>query len=130
MSRPVVHRQVLLLVKDEATRGTIEWTLRGTGGFDLVHSDSAADAIRRLRRDDIQPDIVLLDWQLPGAGEVLRHFVSRPQYVRSRVIVLSDQQGEVPQLCVTAVVPRTVTGSDILATLDKLDPRDRTQPTS
>jgi hypothetical protein len=130
VSGQAVHRQVLLLVKDETTRGTIEWTLRGNGGFELVHSDSAADAIRRLRREDIQPDIVLLDWQVIGAGEILRYFVSQPRYVRARVIVLSDHQGDIPQLCVNAIVPRAVTGSDILATLDKIDPRERSQPTS
>jgi CheY-like chemotaxis protein len=120
----------LLLVKDETTRGTIEWTLRGTGGFDLVQCDSAADAIRRLRRDELQPDYVLLDWHMPGAGEILRHFVSQPRYVRSRVIVMSDQSTDVPQLCVTAVVPRSSTGTEILATLDKIDPRGRTDTLS
>ena len=124
MSRPEVHKlQVLLLVKEETTRGTIEWTLRGNGGYELVHCETAADAIRKLRREELQPDYVLLDWQLAGAGEVLRHFVSQPRYVRSRVIVLSDQHSDVPQLCVTAIVPRAVTGTDILATLDKIDPR-------
>lgn len=128
VSRTEVHRQVLLVVKDETTRGTIEGTLRMTGGFDLVPCETAAEAIRRLRRDDLQPHFVVLDWQMPGAGEILRHFVSQPRYVRSRVIVMSDHHADVPRLCVTAVVPRAITGTEILATFDRIDPRgDRTK---
>jgi CheY-like chemotaxis protein len=96
--------------------------LRGNGGYEVIPCEDAANAIRQLRRDEIQPDFVLLDWSLPGASEILRHFVSRPRFVRSHVIVLSDQQKDVPQLCVSAVVPRTITGNDIIATLDRVEP--------
>lgn len=58
-------------------------------GFDITEAEDADTAIRLL--DELRPDLVLLDWRLPGkwGSDVLEVFAQR----RSRVpvIVLTSQ---------------------------------------
>lgn len=109
------HR-ILVVVRDDELRVALARALRAAH-HDVLAYDDAATAMMRIRNDRIVPTSVILDWGLAGwsSAEFLRYLVSRPQYVRTRVVVLSDRPQNIPTLCVAAVLPRHAAPAQIIA---------------
>ena len=57
-------RRIMLVEDDPDIAVLTEMALRDLGGFDLVHCPSGADALARV--DEIQPDLAILDFSMPG----------------------------------------------------------------
>jgi len=129
---PAVRGRALLLVRSAEQRSATAQRLRGNG-FEVLTYDDAAAAMIRLRNEAFMPDVVLLDWTLAGwsAAEFLRHFVSRPKYVRTAVVVLCerDRSEEVPSLCVSSVLSPMATTEQIVAMVERVMPQhDQASP--
>lgn len=76
--------------------------------FDVTEAGNAEEAIRLL--DDVQPNLVLLDWRMPGkwGSEVLE--VCAQRFARVPVIVLTSQTDTPTRLLATTL------GADVFMT--------------
>ncbi len=83
----------ILIVEDEfAIRETIAMGL-GRAGYDVRHADSAEDARAAIRL--ARPDLVLLDWMLPGqSGLDLARRLKRDPATREVPIIMLTARGE------------------------------------
>jgi DNA-binding NarL/FixJ family response regulator len=123
---PGVRGRALLLVRSAEQRSAIAQRLRGAD-FEVLTYDDAAAAMIRLRTETFTPDVVLLDWALAGwsSAEFLRHFVSRPKYVRTAVVVLCDRDRseEVPSLCVSSVLSPSANAEQVAIMIERVMPQ-------
>lgn len=93
MSRPGRPRTVLMIEDDAGVAAIVRKTLE-QDGLNVMHYADGLAAMREV--EDLQPDIVLLDIQLPGMGgwEILDRLRSLPTYVHVPIIILSSEVGE------------------------------------
>lgn len=88
----------VLVVEDEpAQRDIITYNLQGEG-FRVISTDDGNEAMLLLAEE--QPDLVLLDWMLPGASglEVCRQIKMNPSLRMTPIIMLSARAEEVDKV--------------------------------
>jgi len=88
----------VLLVEDEpAQREILRYNLTSEG-YGVTLADNGDDAL--LLADEVQPDLVLLDWMLPGVSgiEVLRRLKARRQTSEIPIIMLSARSEEIDRV--------------------------------
>lgn len=94
----MADRPCVLLVEDEpAQREILRYNLSAEG-YDVTIAENGDDAL--LLADEVSPDLVLLDWMLPGVSgiEVLRRLKTRRQTSEIPVIMLSARSEEVDRV--------------------------------
>ena len=88
----------VLLVEDEpAQREILRYNL-ASEGYEVTMAETGDDAL--LLAEEVQPDLVLLDWMLPGVSgiEVLRRLKARRQTTEIPVIMLSARSEEMDRV--------------------------------
>lgn len=94
----MADKPCVLLVEDEpAQREILRYNLSAEG-YDVTMAENGDDAL--LLADEVSPDLVLLDWMLPGVSgiEVLRRLKTRRQTSEIPVIMLSARSEEVDRV--------------------------------
>jgi two-component system phosphate regulon response regulator PhoB len=94
----MADRPCVLLVEDEpAQREILRYNL-ASEGYDVTMAENGDDAL--LLADEVGPDLVLLDWMLPGVSgiEVLRRMKTRRQTSEIPIIMLSARSEEVDRV--------------------------------
>ncbi len=88
-----MSRKNILIVEDEAAiREMVRFAL-GKSGFNLIEASDTDEAQERLA-DDL-PDLILLDWMLPGmSGIDLARRLKRDEYTRSVPIIMLTARSE------------------------------------
>ena len=84
----------LLIVEDEADlRELLRYNLEATG-FAVIAADSGDEAVERIREG--VPDLILLDWMLPGTSgiELCRRFRAREETARTPIIMITARGAE------------------------------------
>src|SRR5699024_2878737 len=84
----------ILIVDDEASiRDLLTLTLEAAGFATMVAADAQAAEIKLA---DAQPDVVLLDWMLPGTSglELARSLRRNPEYSDLNIIMLTARGEE------------------------------------
>ncbi|WP_407275861.1 phosphate regulon transcriptional regulator PhoB [Halothiobacillus sp. DCM-1] len=86
-------RKMILLVEDEKPiREMVAFAL-GRGGYDLVEAGDVAEAFEQMSQK--LPDLVLLDWMLPGASGIeFARRMKRDEMTRDVPIVMLTARGE------------------------------------
>lgn len=88
----------VLLVEDEpAQREILRYNL-GSEGYDVTMAENGDDAL--ILVDEVMPDLVLLDWMLPGVSgiEICRRLKTRKETRSIPVIMLSARSEEVDRV--------------------------------
>ncbi len=91
-------RPRVLVVEDEpAQREVLAYNLEAEG-FSVTRAESGDEAI--LLFDEVAPDVVVLDWMLPGVSgiEICRRWKSRPESRAVPIIMLSARSEEVDRV--------------------------------
>ena len=92
------EKPLVLLVEDEpAQREILRYNLSAEG-YEVTVAENGDDAL--LLADEVRPDLVLLDWMLPGVSgiEVLRRLKNRRQSIETPVIMLSARTEEMDRV--------------------------------
>ncbi|MEZ5768126.1 MAG: phosphate regulon transcriptional regulator PhoB [Paracoccaceae bacterium] len=92
------EKPLVLLVEDEpAQREILRYNL-SSEGYEVTVAENGDDAL--LLAEEVRPDLVLLDWMLPGVSgiEVLRRLKNRRQIVETPVIMLSARTEEMDRV--------------------------------
>jgi len=92
------EKPCVLLVEDEpAQREILRYNL-ASEGYDVAMAENGDDAL--LLADEVKPDLVLLDWMLPGVSgiEVLRRMKNRRQTIDIPIIMISARSEEVDRV--------------------------------
>ena len=85
-------KKILVVEDEQAIRDMVGFAL-SRAGFELVEAEDAREAQERL--DDGLPDLVLLDWMLPGmSGIDLARRLKRDEYTREVPIIMLTARGE------------------------------------
>jgi two-component system phosphate regulon response regulator PhoB len=84
----------ILIVEDEADLSELMRYNLETGGFRVVTAESGDEAVERIR--DGVPDLILLDWMLPGLSgiELCRRWRSREETARTPIIMITARGEE------------------------------------
>lgn len=88
----------VLLVEDEpAQREILAYNLEAEG-FDVVRAETGDEAL--LLADEVGPDLILLDWMLPGVSgiEICRQLKSRPEMRGVPIIMISARTEEIDRV--------------------------------
>lgn len=87
-------RRILIVDDDEAVRSLLRLTLPKEG-FELVEASDGAEALASVA--ERVPDLILLDWRMPGrsGGEVLLEL--RQRHSELPVIVLTAEKRSFPR---------------------------------
>lgn len=94
----MAEKPCVLLVEDEpAQREILRYNL-SSEGYEVTMAENGDDAL--LLAEEVDPDLVLLDWMLPGVSgiEVLRRLKARRQTVDIPVIMLSARSEEMDRV--------------------------------
>jgi two-component system phosphate regulon response regulator PhoB len=87
-----VHKRILIVEDEPAIRDMVAFALR-KGEFDPVHAGDARQAQEAIA--DRVPDLILLDWMLPGtSGLELARRWRREQLTREIPIIMLTARGE------------------------------------
>lgn len=92
------EKPLVLLVEDEpAQREILRYNL-SSEGYEVTVAENGDDAL--LLADEVKPDLVLLDWMLPGVSgiEVLRRLKNRRQSTEMPIIMLSARSEEMDRV--------------------------------
>ncbi|SMH57120.1 phosphate regulon transcriptional regulator PhoB [Maritimibacter sp. HL-12] len=92
------EKPCVLLVEDEpAQREILRYNL-ASEGYEVTMAENGDDAL--LLADEVKPDLVLLDWMLPGVSgiEVLRRMKASRQTAEIPVIMLSARSEEMDRV--------------------------------
>ena len=91
------HPLVLVVEDEPAQREVLRYNLEAEG-FEVCTAETGDEAL--LLVDELQPDIVVLDWMLPGVSgiEICRRLKSRPETRPIPVIMLSARSEEVDRV--------------------------------
>ena len=83
----------ILVVEDEPAIQTLVAACLQNAGHQVVRADTAEDAIRRV--NEILPDVVLLDWMLPGmSGNQLARRLRGDERTHDLPIIMLTARGE------------------------------------
>ncbi|MEL7104591.1 MAG: phosphate regulon transcriptional regulator PhoB [Pseudomonadota bacterium] len=88
----------VLLVEDEAAqREVLAYNLEAEG-FDVARAETGDDAL--MLADEVGPDLILLDWMLPGVSgiEICRQLKSRPDMRDVPIIMISARTEEIDRV--------------------------------
>jgi two-component system phosphate regulon response regulator PhoB len=88
----------VLVVEDEpAQREVLAYNLESEG-FRVIKAADGNEALLLIEEE--QPDLILLDWMLPGTSgiEICRQIKSRPAFRMTPVIMLSARSEEVDKV--------------------------------
>ena len=88
----------VLLVEDEpAQREVLAYNLEAEG-FDVARAETGDEAL--LLADEVGPDLILLDWMLPGVSgiEICRQLKSRPEMREVPIIMISARTEEIDRV--------------------------------
>jgi two-component system phosphate regulon response regulator PhoB len=91
-------KPLVLLVEDEpAQREILRYNL-ASEGYEVTMAENGDDAM--LLAEEVRPDLVLLDWMLPGVSgiEVLRRLKARRQTSEIPIIMLSARSEEMDRV--------------------------------
>src|SRR3569833_4100173 len=79
----------ILIVEDEADLSELMRYNLEAEGFRIVTAESGDEAVERIR--DGVPDLILLDWTLPGLSgiELTRRWRSREETMRTPIIMIT-----------------------------------------
>lgn len=94
----MADKPCVLLVEDEpAQREILRYNL-ASEGYEVTMAENGDDAL--LLAEEVEPDLVLLDWMLPGVSgiEVLRRLKARRQTTEIPVIMLSARSEEMDRV--------------------------------
>jgi two-component system, OmpR family, response regulator RegX3 len=93
-------RRILIVDDDESLRSLLRLTLP-TEGFELVEAADGERALEAVRAH--VPDLVVLDWRMPGlsGGQVLAEI--RERHPRLPVIVLTAENARIPEAVAEAL---------------------------
>lgn len=92
------EKPCVLLVEDEpAQREILRYNL-ASEGYEVTMAENGDDAL--LLADEVRPDLVLLDWMLPGVSgiEILRRMKASRQTAEIPVIMLSARSEEMDRV--------------------------------
>lgn len=92
------EKPLVLLVEDEpAQREILRYNL-SSEGYEVTAAENGDDAL--LLAEEVRPDLVLLDWMLPGVSgiEVLRRLKARRQLAEIPIIMLSARSEEMDRV--------------------------------
>jgi two-component system, OmpR family, phosphate regulon response regulator PhoB len=92
------EKPCVLLVEDEpAQREILRYNL-ASEGYEVTMAENGDDAL--LLADEVKPDLVLLDWMLPGVSgiEILRRMKASRQTAEIPVIMLSARSEEMDRV--------------------------------
>ncbi len=92
------EKPCVLLVEDEpAQREILRYNL-ASEGYEVTMAENGDDAL--LLADEVRPDLVLLDWMLPGVSgiEILRRMKTRRQTTDIPIIMLSARSEDVDRV--------------------------------
>ncbi len=91
------HPKVLLVEDEPAQREVLSYNLKSEG-FDVVTAADGDEAM--LLVDEEAPDIIVLDWMLPGISgiEICRRLKSKPETRSIPVLMLSARSEEVDRV--------------------------------
>ena len=94
----VAGQPVVLVVEDEAAQLEILTYNLEAKGFGVAKAETGDEALQVI--DEIQPDLVLLDWMLPGVSgiEICRRMKSNPATRKVPVIMLSARSEDVDKV--------------------------------
>ena len=85
-------KKILVVEDEQAIRDMVGFAL-SRAGFELVEAEDALDAQERL--EEGLPDLILLDWMLPGmSGIDLARRLKRDEYTREVPIIMLTARGE------------------------------------
>lgn len=88
----------VLLVEDEAAqREVLAYNLEAEG-FDVARAETGDDALMLV--DEVGPDLILLDWMLPGVSgiEICRQLKSRPDMRDVPIIMISARTEDIDRV--------------------------------
>ncbi len=88
----------VLLVEDEpAQREILAYNLEAEG-FDVARAETGDEAL--LLADEVGPDLILLDWMLPGVSgiEICRRLKSKPEMRQVPIIMISARTEEMDRV--------------------------------
>ncbi|MDA5094828.1 phosphate regulon transcriptional regulator PhoB [Aliiroseovarius sp. KMU-50] len=92
------HKPCVLLVEDEpAQREVLRYNL-ASEGYEVAIAENGDDAL--IMVDEIMPDLILLDWMLPGVSgiEICRQIKTRKETRSIPVIMLSARSEELDRV--------------------------------
>ncbi|MDF0600491.1 phosphate regulon transcriptional regulator PhoB [Psychromarinibacter sp. C21-152] len=91
------HPKVLVVEDEPSQREVLAYNLEAEG-FDVARAGTGDDAL--LLVEEEVPDIILLDWMLPGVSgiEICRRIKTRPQTRSVPIIMLSARSEEVDRV--------------------------------
>ena len=102
------RRGAVLVIAGEDLRGAIADALTDEG-YRVITIGSTTDAVTFLRRETVQPAMIVLDWSTPGVSglQFIAFHASSPVYSRTPLAVIADgANNNVPRLCVVAILYR------------------------
>ena len=87
------HPQVLVVEDEPAQREVLAYNLEAEG-YDVAKAETGDDAL--LLVDEVQPDVIILDWMLPGVSgiEICRRLKTRAETRSIPVIMLTARSEE------------------------------------
>ncbi len=94
---PALKPRILVVEDEPAQREVLIYNLE-SGGFDVVRAESGDEAL--LLVDEERPDIVILDWMLPGVSgiEICRRLRTRSSTRNVPIIMMSAKSEEVDRV--------------------------------
>jgi CheY-like chemotaxis protein len=103
------RRGTVLVVAGDELRAEVAEALAGAG-YRVVTLGNTTDAAAFLRRQTVQPALIVLDWSAPGMSglQFIAFHASSPLYSRTPVAVIAAPGNNVPRLCVVGIVYRPV----------------------
>ena len=81
--------RVLIADGEESARRALADAVQGDPGLELVGATAAADEAIRIAVET-NPDVAVLDWQIPGGGEATREITARCPAIRVIALTVAD----------------------------------------
>jgi DNA-binding response OmpR family regulator len=88
---PARPRPSILVVEDEDAVREVILEFLARSGFEGRGLSTGGDALKRLAEDAAAPDLVLLDWSLPGVSGADLYSAIRDRWPFTEVVVLSGR---------------------------------------
>jgi two-component system, OmpR family, phosphate regulon response regulator PhoB len=115
------ERRVLVVDDDDAVRSLLRHTLEGT--YEVSEAEDGQQALAQLGRE--LPDLVLLDWRMPGIGGASVLDVIKSAYPNLPVVVLTSESQDhhralAESLGVDVFLTKPFSPIELLATLERL----------
>ena len=116
------RRGTVLVIAGSDLRSELSDSLAGAG-YRVVTIGNSTDAVAFLRRQGVQPALIVLDWNVPGMSglQFIAFHASSPLYSRTPIAVIAEPtSNNIPRLCVNAIVSRPFEPGAILDVADRV----------